>query len=1073
MKKSTHILLMAVTLVVAVVCGLMIPRINVNSDMTKYLPDNSPMKQGIEIITNEFGEGQLSNADVKVMFQGLDSTQREIIKDDLSLKDEVNGVSFEVSDDGQYTKFDLLVPPSIDQKAFGATIQTQYGEHIIVETSQDGATPPLSALIIAGAIILIILLIMAQSWMEPVLYLFAIGVAVILNIGTNALLPSVSITTNYIVAILQLVLSLDYAIVLSNRYRQELSPNCSVTHSVNRAIRKAFPAIISSATTTIVGLMMLAFMRVKIGFDLGVVLAKGVVCSLITTFTLLPALLLLCRQAIEKSQKRTFILPTDRLAWFATHHKRPLAVTCVVLFGLAFYFSRQTDIYFSTNGESEISKVFPKTNMIVTVYPTAEDMKIIPMADSLLQDSSVKAVISYPTMLKKQYTAEGLVDYIFKMSVDMAEFMPPIDLAQLTPEVMRTVYYMRTHEADTLTISFPDLMQFVQTNCLNNPMFDKVINDDVRQQMALLDAMMQSSPELEEEEPIMVEKKEVRNEKQETKSEKQELRNDKREARIEKREAKREKQEAGDERISVEEFMPQLYASQPNELTENLLHLTNPELMQTNMNVRQMSNHIGSSVAQTKLVYSFSDSGKRMTPYEYVHFLTDDLFQRPALSKLVSADQKLGLVLRAQLMDAVHTHTTMNANELASILTQLGVGNMSKNQVLALAGLPPSSTPSSSSSTDDPATTSTPAVADGRPTVDSHPVDTLPTSEPAPTAPVRKRKSKAELQAERFDMLMNGGKRYTAVEMTHHFNYLGQQIDTTTVNLLYCYYGSFHHYNNSLSMSPEQLMAYSADTLIKLDIVASLLDPASIQLIDSTRLQLDQAIHMLSHEHYSLMIVMSDLKDESPETYAFIDHLTSLTKSTFTQPCYLIGESVMFSELKNGFSREMTFITILTILAIFLIVAITFRSIVVPTILVIVVMTAVYVNVIVSGLVSGEMLYLAYLIVQSILMGATIDYGILYANYYKEHRRTMEKYEAAREAYHGSIPTIMTSGLIMVLGPGVMAVLVDDVTISAIVGCISVGAAVAITLILVVLPGVLVVLDKWVTAKSIREREKK
>jgi len=1069
MKKSTHIILMAVTLVVALACGLLMPHINVNSDMTKYLPDDSPMKKGIEIISMEFGEGQLSNADVKVMFHGIDSLQRKVISNELSLKPEVKGVSTQISPDGEYTKFDLLVSPSIDQKAFGATIQGQYGRDVVVETSQDGATPPLSALIIAGAIILIILLVMAQSWIEPLLYLFAIGIAVVLNIGTNALLPSVSITTNYIVAILQLVLSLDYAIVLSNRYRQELSPDCTVCDSVNRAIKKAFPAIMSSATTTIVGLMMLAFMRVKIGLDLGVVLAKGVVCSLITTFTLLPALLLLCNQAIIRSHKRTFILPTDRLAWFATHHKRPMAITAVVLFGVAFYFSQQTDIYFSTNGESQISKIFPKTNLIVTVYPTAEQMKIIPLADSLMKDSSVKAVISYPTMLKKQYTAEGLVDYIYKMSVDMADYMPPMDLGQLTPEVMRTVYYMRTHESDTLRVGFPELMQFVQTYCMDNPMFAKAINDDARQQMALLDEMMQAGNEaLEEEEEITDNRKQITENSvpvvEKTKKElRQEKREQKKEERAARREQRNEKQETGSEKeimISINEFMPRLYASQPNEITNNLYRITSLELMDKNMTVRQMADHVGSSVAQTKLVYSFADSGKRMTPYEYVHFLTDDLFHRPTLSKLVSADQKQELILRQRLMDAARDNQSLSATELSDILTTLGLQNMSKNDVLALAGkkmIP---------------VVHQPLISENN--IEEDTIATVEVATATPMQPVKKHsKTQAELQTERFEHLMYGGGKYTAAQMTAHFNYLGQKIDTTTVNLLYCYYGAHYSYNDSLRMSPEQLLAYAADTLLQLDIVASLLDEQSLQMIDSIRLQLDSAIHMLRHDNYSLMIVMSDLKDESAQTYAFIDQLTGLTQSAFAEPCYLIGESVMFSELKNGFSREMTIITILTVLAIFLIVALTFRSLVVPTILVIVVMTAVYVNVIVSGLVSGEMLYLAYLIVQSILMGATIDYGILYANYYKEFRRNMDKYTAAREAYHGAIPTIMTSGLIMVLGPGVMALLVDDVTISAIVGCISVGAAVAILLILVVLPGVLVVLDKWVTAKSILEREKK
>ena len=174
----------------------------------------------------------------------------------------------------------------------------------------------------------------------------------------------------------------------------------------------------------------------------------------------------------------------------------------------------------------------------------------------------------------------------------------------------------------------------------------------------------------------------------------------------------------------------------------------------------------------------------------------------------------------------------------------------------------------------------------------------------------------------------------------------------------------------------------------------------------------------------------------------------------------------MFDEMKRSFSAEITRITLFTILAIFLIVALTFKSVLVPTILVMTVMTAVFVNVTVSGWVSGGMLYLAYLIVQSILMGATIDYGILFANYYKENRRTLDEYDSSTQAYKGSIRTIMTSGIIMVIGPGVMAVSVNDVAISSIVGCLAVGSAVSVLLILFVLPGILVAFDRWVVNKK-------
>lgn len=1059
MKKYGHLILMFVTLLMAAGCIFLIPRINVNSDMTKYLPDHSRMKQGIEILTTNFGEAQLNNANVKVMFSHLTNEERQQIATELGSLDEVNGVSYTISKDSVYTKYDLLVPANIDQKSFGYSVRSEYGDDVIVETSQDGATPPFSALAIAGALILIILLVMSQSWLEPVIYLIAIGVAVIINIGTNALLPSVSITTNYIVAILQLVLSLDYAIVLSNRFRQEICPERTLVEAMNRSIRKASAAILSSALTTVVGLIMLAFMRVKIGLDLGVVLAKGVVCSLMTTFTLLPSLLLIFHKAIVRTEKRTFIVPTDRLGWFATHHKISLAIASVLLFGVAFYYSRQTEISFSTNGESKIEKIFPKTNTIVTLYHTDEENAVFALSDSLKQDSNVMAVISYPTLLKQPYTAEGLVAYIRQMSVDMADYMPEMDLSILNAETMHIVYYMRSHAADTLRIGFPDLMKFVQDHCLTNPMFEQLISKEMRQQMDLLQTMME--PEEEEEvtqtktgrkaSDVNVDENENENENKNKNKITQTLTKTQTQTKT----LTKAQTKANANAVPVNAVMRRLASFNGDELTYYLMTLTDSVELYTDKSVRQMADYIGSTNGQTKMVYSFSKNGKRMTPLEYVHFLTDDLFQRKALAKLVNEEQKKGLQLRVQLMDAAATGTPMPADEMSSVLTQLGVRNASANHLLALAG---------------------------KKQVQEKEVEVAVVedteSKPDTTAvvvaqPVKHRKSRAELQAERFDQLMYGGKKYTSEQMAKHFKYLGQSIEPETVNMLYCYYGSINHYNDSLVMSPEQLLAYVTDTLIHLDIVSAFLDTTTIQLLDSTQQQLSQAMDMLSHEDYSMMIALTSLPDESEETYAFIDQMDEWLDEAFDESYYMIGESVMFSELKDGFNQEMTMVTLLTILAIFIIVAITFRSIIVPSILVMTVMTAVYVNVIVSGLASGQMLYLAYLIVQSILMGATIDYGILYATYYKANRKTMEKYEAAREAYHGSIRTIMTSGLIMVLGPGVMALLVDDVTISAIVGCISVGAAVAILLILFVLPGVLVACDKLVTSKKIRSREEK
>ena len=360
-------------------------------------------------------------------------------------------------------------------------------------------------------------------------------------------------------------------------------------------------------------------------------------------------------------------------------------MTCIVLFGVAFYFSRQTDIYFSTNGESEIGKIFPKTNTIVTLYHTDEENAVFALSDSLKQDSSVLAVISYPTLLKQPYTAEGLVSYIRQMSVDMADYMPEMDLSILNAETMHIVYYMRSHAADTLQIGFPDLMHFVQDHCLTNPMFEQLISDEMRQQMALLQSMM----EPEEEEETQTQTKTGRKASNaDVNADVTQLTKTQTQTKTQvQTQVKAKNNVVSANAVPVNAVMRRLASSNGDELTYYLMTLTDSVELYTEKSVRQMADYIGSTNGQTKMVYSFSKNGKRMTPLEYVHFLTDDLFQRKALAKLVNEEQKKGLQLRVQLMDAAATGTPMAADEMSSVLTQLGVRNASADHLLALAGL--------------------------------------------------------------------------------------------------------------------------------------------------------------------------------------------------------------------------------------------------------------------------------------------------------------------------------------------------------------------------------------------------
>lgn len=1105
MNQKHHYILFVFTLIISLLCGVMIFFVNVNSDMTKYLPTKSQMKQGLTIISDEFGGADIAQPGIKVMFGELADNERAAMQDSLLAYPEVSKVMTDQTADGSHTLYQLYVDESIDQKKLGKQIR----KHLPVEeveTGQDGATPPVSVMVIAAVLIIAILLFMCQSWVEPFVYLAATGLGILLNMGTNALLPSVSITTHSIAAILQLVLSLDYSIVMTNRYRQEKKIRTTKVEAANAAIKRAFAPIMSSAMTTVVGLLMLCFMRLRIGMDMGVVLAKGVICSLLCTFTVLPSLLMLLESAIEKSHKRTFVIPTQRLGRFATSHKIPLAVFALVLFCISFYFSRRTNIFFSANSESRIEKVFPKTNPLVIIYNTADDAAIPTLADSLAGRDYLKSVISYPTLLQQQYTSRQMTDHLRTMALEFGDLVPAsgaIDM--LTPEMMDIVYSMKFKTADTLCIGFPELTDFITTYCVNNPMFASVIDDEMRSQMALLSEMTTEQPLAEDADNQPAEPEEIVGvpdsaayQKALTDSLRARYAMDAPSSELEGTKAHvdvRENEHAqalspsvvGVETYSLVEFMNKLYAYRPDALTMDFRTLADTISMRRVMTIPEMSDYVGSSVTQTRLVFNY-DKRKRkaMPPIDYVHILTDDLFKRPALNGMVTPEQKQIVRMRTTLMDLANNDAQMNAQQLAHAATDFGIEGITASVVEQIMGKPVAAPLTSA-----PADELLAVVPDSADTAQQltvaeqltaltavRPVEAYP-EDPLPVIPVQQHKRKPaptreEIEADRkaalFLDLMYGGNTYDAAAMADNFARLGQPVEPQMVSLLYTYYSSVVCPDTVSTLSIEQLFNYVCDTLITDSRTATFIDDESRRMVAGAKEQMQGGVGMLHGEKHALMVLLTDLPAESAETYAFVDDVDRFATQLLPSGYNTMGESVMYSEMKKGFNSEMMIVTILTILAIFFIVALTFRSVVVPTILVLTVMTAVYVNVVFCGIVSGEMLYLAYLIVQSILMGATIDYGILFANYYREKRQTLPANEAIFEAYHGSIRTIMTSGLIMVVAPAAMALLTDNVMISNIVGCLAIGAFVAIVLILVVLPGILVVFDKWVVHTPIPKK---
>jgi len=1066
--------------------------VNVNADMTKYLPDDSQMKRGLEIVMSEFASSaQMSGTDVHVMFEGVRPKEIPGIRTLLESYPDVRAVTYRYSVDSTHTVFDLDVPKMVDQKSLGKQISTRFGGNCVVETSQDGATPPISVMIFAAVLIMVVLFVMAQAWFEPVIILLTAGLAIVLNMGTNALLPSVSITTNFIGSILQAVLSLDYCIVLLNRYRQEQDEHTdkkTAGIAANRAIKRAAPSILSSALTTVVGLLMLCFMRLKIGADMGVVLAKGVVCSLICTFTAMPAMMLLFRRTINKTAKKAYVPPTDGMAQFVSRHKLPIAVGAVLLFFASWYFSQQTTIFFSAEAESQIEKIFPSPNPFVLVYDTQDEDSVYGLVDNLMAQPGIQSVISYPTLMSQPLTPSEMAQHVRSLLTDFKDFMPegttvpPEALDALNPEMVQLLYYMQSKEPEEKRMTFPDLARFLHSHVASNPLLSDFLDADMKAQIENLQSMLDVPQEPAHKAPAK--EKETKQHKVETVPVEVE------DTVVLPRETIAplsvhqspitnidtiEIPSFGVERIALVPFIAKLNAQQTSAASVEMHKLTDTAAIRLPMSVNEMSVFIGSTPIQTRLVYGYAPGKvKKLSPLQYVHLLVDDLFKRPGLAGMISDEQRTLLGQRAYLMDLANNNASLTPKELNILLRAFGIDHFTDEELLAMANPPKPKEPvvaTPPSEMDTEAIVN--AVADMQRSLHStdtmRPGATAAKSQETPVVPKPKGPSKADLQAELFTELVFGEHQYTSEQMAAKLERLMKLSDVKSdpvtpaqMSLLYDYYGAVNSRCDTMRLGFGPLLAYLCDTLVFDPRLADILPDSIGNKATTIKAQMQDGLGQLRKADHSLLVVLSSLPAESPETYAFVDTLTVMADARMEHEHYYVGESVMYAEMRGGFDHEMEVVTLLTILSIFLIVALTFRSVIVPTILVVTVMTAVYMNVVVAGIVTGQMLYLAYLIVQAILMGATIDYGILFANYYREGRKTMLQVDAVCAAYRGSIRTILTSGLIMVIGPGAMALFIDDLMISNIVGCLAVGAFVAVLLTLTVVPAVLVALDKWV-----------
>lgn len=260
---------------------------------------------------------------------------------------------------------------------------------------------------LAVPIIFLILILTTNSWFEPVLFMITIGVAILINRGTNLMFGTVSFVTNAAGSVLQLAVSMDYSIFLLHRFSENREEGLPVEKAMIEAVKQSVGSILSSGLTTVTGFLALVLMRFKIGPDMGWVMSKAIVLSLVSVLCFLPALAISTYRLIDKTQHRTFVPKFDKFAGMVMKLRLPALVLVILILPVSFLGQMKNDFFYggsqvySTQATQmgrdmeAIDKMFGSSNPVVLMVPKGDMEKEIAMNEELKKLDCVTSVVSY------------------------------------------------------------------------------------------------------------------------------------------------------------------------------------------------------------------------------------------------------------------------------------------------------------------------------------------------------------------------------------------------------------------------------------------------------------------------------------------------------------------------------------------------------------------------------------------------------------------------------------------------------------------------------------------------------
>lgn len=452
-KCRIPILILAVALLVPSLIGMIMTRINY--DMLTYLPGDIDTVVGQDILMDEFGKGAFSF----VIIEGMDPKDVSSLREDISHVDHVDTVLW--YDDFADVSVPMEILPSKLYDAFNSGGSTMLAIFFDTSTSSDDTMEAITAIRsiagkqcfvsgmsamvtdlkdlcekeepiyvgIAVALACVAMMIFMDNWITPFVFLMSIGMAILLNMGTNYFLGEISYLTKALSAVLQLAVTMDYSIFLWHSYEEQKSMYEDNKEAMAVAINNTLTSVVGSSITTVAGFIALCFMSYTLGLDLGIVMAKGVILGVIGCVTTLPSMILVLDKLLQKTSHKSLLPDMGKVASGIT---KVFPVFLILFLGLVLpsYLS-----YKATNNEVyyDLGETLPEDMAyVVANSKLQEDFGVgathMVLVSTDVSDTDVRA------MIHEMENVEGI-----KYALGLESVVGPLVPEEMLPESVKEV----------------------------------------------------------------------------------------------------------------------------------------------------------------------------------------------------------------------------------------------------------------------------------------------------------------------------------------------------------------------------------------------------------------------------------------------------------------------------------------------------------------------------------------------------------------------------------------------------------------------------------------------------------